>query len=356
VRVPRLRRSDTGAPGIRRRRRGGSFFYLWPDGERVRDEATLQRIADLKIPPAWRQVWISPWPDGHLQALGTDAAGRRQYLYHERWRLRRESRKFARMEAFAAALPGLRRQVSEALALPGLPRERVLACAVRLLDRAYVRSGGSEYVANGSFGLATLRREHAVVRPHGRILLKFPGKAGVLQRRSLVDPEAGRVLRSLKRRKGGGEELLAYRGRDGVWVDVRSADINAYIKQMTGGNFTAKDFRTWHATVLAAVALAVSVPATKPEHARRRAVTRAVAEVSDYLGNTPAVCRRSYVDPRVIDRHREGRTIVAALDRVGGCAAQDDTEAWEEIEAAVLGLLDGAVPRLDRRYAWLVAA
>ena len=356
VRAPRLRRSDTGAPGIRRRRRGGSFFYLWPDGERVRDEATLQRIADLKIPPAWRQVWIAPWPDGHLQALGTDAAGRRQYLYHERWRLRRESRKFARMEAFAAALPGLRRQVSEALALPGLPRERVLACAVRLLDRAYVRSGGSEYVANGSFGLATLRREHAVVRAHGRILLKFPGKAGVLQRRSLVDPEAGRVLRSLKRRDGGGEELLAYRGRDGAWVDVRSADINAYIKQVTGGDFTAKDFRTWHATVLAAVALAVSVPAMKPESARRRAVARAVAEVSDYLGNTPAVCRRSYVDPRVIDRHREGRTIVAALDSVGGCAAQDDTEAWEEIEAAVLGLLDGAVPRLDRRYAWLVAA
>ncbi len=358
VRAPRLRRSDAGAPGIRRRRRGGSFFYLWPDGERVKDAATLQRIADLKIPPAWRRVWIAPWPDGHLQALGTDAAGRRQYLYHERWRLRRESRKFARMEAFAGALPRLRRQVSDALALPGLPRERVLACAVRLLDRAYVRSGGSEYVANGSFGLATLRREHVIVRAHGRILLKFPGKAGVQQRRSLVDPEAGRVLRSLKRRDGGGEELLAYRGRGGAWVDVRSADINAYIKQVTGGDFTAKDFRTWHATVLAAVALAVSVPAVTPERApsRRRAVARAVAEVSDFLGNTPAVCRRSYVDPRVIDRHREGRTIVAALDHVGGCAAPDDTESWQEIEAAVLGLLDGAVPKLDRRFAWLVAA
>lgn len=182
----RLRRSNTGAPGIRRRRRAGSFFYLWPDGERVRDDETLQRIHGLKIPPAWRQVWIAPWPDGHPQALGTDAEGRRQYLYHERWRRRRESRKFARMEAFAEARPRLRRQVSEALALRGLPRERVLACAVRLLDRAYVRSGGSEYVANGSFGLATLRREHVIVRAHGRMLLKFPGKAGVPQRRSLA--------------------------------------------------------------------------------------------------------------------------------------------------------------------------
>ena len=192
----RLRRSDTGAPGLLRRRRDGRFFYLWPDGRRVRDDETLRRIDALKIPPAWRQVWISPWRDGHLQAMGTDKAGRRQYLYHERWRRRRDTQKFRRMQAFAEALPSLRREVEAALRAPGLERERVLACAVRLLDRAYLRSGGSEYKANGSFGLATLHREHLRVRRNGRIELEFPGKAGVRQRRSLVDPDAGKVLRA----------------------------------------------------------------------------------------------------------------------------------------------------------------
>jgi DNA topoisomerase-1 len=355
-RTQRLRRSDTTAPGLRRRRRAGRFVYLWPDGRRVRDAETLARVDALKIPPAWRHVWISPWPNGHLQAVGVDAAGRRQYLYHERWRLRRDGQKFRRMEEFARALPQLRRKVEADLQGPGLTRERVLACAVRLLDRAYIRSGGSEYAANGSFGLATLRREHVVVRRNGRIELEFPGKAGVQQRRSLADPDAGRVLRALKARQGGGEELLAYRGRRGTWVDVRSGDINDYIKEWTGGEFTAKDFRTWHATVLAAVALAVSVPAVRSEHARKRAVARAVGEVSDYLGNTPAVCRRAYVDPRVIDRYNEGRTIVAALDDVGGGAAPDELEEWEAVEEAVLDLLDGQVRRADRRFAWLAAA
>jgi DNA topoisomerase I len=355
-RAVRLRRSDTSAPGLRRRRQAGGAVYLWPDGRRVDDDETLRRIEELKIPPAWRDVWISPWPNGHLQAMGTDAAGRRQYLYHERWRLRRDGQKFRRMQAFAEALPRLRREVDVVLRTPGLGRERVLACAVRLLDRAYLRSGGSEYAANGSFGLATLHREHVLVRGNGRIELEFPGKAGVQQRRSLVDPDAGKVLRSLKARQGGGEELLAYRGQSGAWVDVRSADINDYIKQVTGGEFTAKDFRTWHATVLAAVALAVSVPAVRSERARKRAVARAISEVSDYLGNTPAVCRKSYVDPRVIDRYRDGRTIIAALDGIGGGAAPDEPEEWEAVEAAVLDLLDGGVPRLGRRFAWLAAA
>ena len=355
-RLVRLRRSDTTVPGLRRRRRGDRFGYLHPDGKIVREPETLRRIEELKIPPAWNRVWISPWPNGHLQAIGTDAAGRRQYLYHERWRLRRDTQKFRRMQEFARALPQLRREVAAGLARPGLGRERVLACAVRLLDRAYLRSGGSEYAANGSFGLATLRREHVIVRRGGRIELEFPGKAGVQQRRSLVDPDAGRVLCALKARKGGDDELLAYRGRRGTWVDVRSDDINDFIKQVTGGDFTAKDFRTWHATVLAAVALAVSMPATRSEHARKRAVARAIAEVSDYLGNTPAVCRRSYVDPRVIERYREGRTILLALDEVGGGAAPDELEAWEAVEAAVLGLLDGQARRLGRRYAWLTAA
>lgn len=355
-RAQRLRRSDTSAPGLRRRRLSGGFSYHFADGRVVRDPDTLARIEALRIPPAWRQVWIAPWPDGHLQAMGTDSAGRRQYLYHERWRLRRDARKFQRMEEFARALPGLRRKVEADLGGRGLKRERVLACAVRLLDRAYIRSGGSEYVANGSYGLATLRREHVVVRRNGRIELAFPGKAGVPQRRSLVDADAGRVLRALKMRAGGDDELLAYRGRRSEWVDVRSRDINEYIKEGTGGDFTAKDFRTWHATVLAAVALAVSVPAANSERARKRAVARAIAEVSDYLGNTPAVCRSSYVDPRVVDRYKEGRTIVAALDGVGGAAAPHELEQWQAVEEAVLGLLEGRVRRPDRRFAWLTAA
>jgi DNA topoisomerase IB len=355
-REQRLRRTDTTVPGISRRRRNGRFLYFWPDGRRVREPETLARIEALKIPPAWRRVWISPWANGHLQALGTDAAGRRQYLYHQHWRLRRDDLKFRRMEQFAQALPRLRRRVDADLHRRGLTRERVLACAVRLLDRAYVRSGGSEYAANGSFGLATLRREHVVVRRGGRILLEFPGKAGVQQRRSLVDPDAGRVLWALKTRKGGGEELLAYRGSRGTWVDVRSDDINEYIKEGTGGEFTAKDFRTWHATVLAAVALAVSVPAAGAERTRKRAVRRAVTEVSDYLGNTPAVCRASYVDPRVIDRYNEGRTIFAALDDVGGGAAPDELEDWEAVERAVLDLIDGVERDTGSSFAWPAAA
>ena len=232
----------------------------------------------------------------------------------------------------------------------------MLACAVRLLDRAYIRSGGSEYAANGSFGLATLRREHVVVRRSGRIELEFPGKAGVQQRRS---------LRRSGRRQGAPGAQGAERRRRGAaglprppraWVDVRSGDINDYIKEGTGGEFTAKDFRTWHATVLAAVALAVSVPAARSERARKRAVARAVGEVSDYLGNTPAVCRTSYVDPRVVDRFNEGRTILAALDEVDGGAAPDELEEWEAVEEAVLDLLDGQIRRADRRFAWLAAA
>ena len=259
-------------------------------------------------------------------------------------------------QAFGEALPRLRAAVSQALQQSGLERERVLACAVRLLDRAYLRSGGSEYAANGSFGLATLRREHVVVRANGRIEIVFPGKAGVPQRRSLVDAQAARVLRALKARRGGGDELLAYRGARGDWVDVRSSEMNQYIKDVTGGEFTAKDFRTWHATVLAAVALAVSLPAARSSVGRRRAVARAITEVSGYLGNTPAVCRASYVDHRVIDRYREGRTIIAALDGVGGGAAPDETRDWEAIEAAVLRLLDGDAPRLGRRFMWLATA
>ena len=307
------------------------------------DDEALARIHALRIPPAWKDVWIPPWPNGHLQAVGTDAAGRRQYLYHEAWRKRRDEEKFQRMVAFAEALPDVRRAVSAALARKGLGRERVLACALRLLDRALIRAGGEEYAAEyGSIGLATLEARHVTLARGGVIVLEYVGKAGVEQRQRVVDADAQRVLRPLKARARRAE-LLAYRNGEGDWRDVKSSDINAYLKELAGDSFSSKDFRTWHATVLTAIGLAVSLPVAHSRTARKRAIARAMAETAGYLGNTAAVCRASYVDPRVIDRFRDGQTILPALERVPG-----GVEPWrqrEMLESAVLDLLkDQAEP------------
>ena len=339
----RLRRSDPSAPGLGRRRRGRGFAYFDEDGERLTRDEDLARIHALSIPPAWKDVWISPWPNGHLQAVGTDAAGRRQYLYHEAWRRRRDEEKFERMGAFAETLPSVRRSVAAALSRRGLGRDRVLACALRLLDRALIRAGGEEYAAEyGSIGLATLEAKHVKLSRGDVITLEFVGKAGVEQRLKVVDPDVHRVLRSLKARAPS-PELLAYRDDEGSWRDVRSGDINAYVKELAGDGFSAKDFRTWHATVLTAIGLAVSVRVTDSRTLRKRAIARAMAETAGYLGNTPAVCRASYVDPRVIDRFRDGQTILPALERLEG-----GVEPWrqrEMLESAVLDLLkDRAEP------------
>jgi DNA topoisomerase I len=339
----RLRKTDPSAPGLHRRRRGRGFEYVGVDGERLSDEQVLARIKALSIPPAWKDVWISPWPNGHLQAVGTDAAGRRQYLYHEAWRRRRDQEKFERMTAFAETLPELRREVAAALGQRGLRRERVLACALRLLDRALIRSGGEEYAAEyGSIGLATLQAEHVRLSRGGAITLEYVGKAGVEHRQTVVDAEAQRVLRSLKA-VSPGDELLAYRNGDGAWRDVTPPDINAYLRELIGDRFSAKDFRTWHATVLTAIGLAVSVRVMHSRTARKRAVARALAETAGYLGNTPAVCRASYVDPRVVDRFRDGQTILPALERLEG--GVEPWEQREQLESAVLDLLrDRAEP------------
>lgn len=348
----RLRRSDPGAPGLRRLRRGRGFAYVDESGARLSEEE-LERVRALKIPPAWKDVWISPWPNGHLQAVGTDAAGRRQYLYHEAWRRRRDAEKFVRMVAFAETLPDVRRAVYVALARRGLGRERVLACAVRLLDRALIRAGGEEYAAeNGSIGLATLQPHHVTLGRHGLITLEYVGKSEVEQRQTIVDPEAQRVLRPLLTgaRRG---ELLAYRDGDGEWRDIRSPDINAYLKELAGEEFSTKDFRTWHATVLTAIGLAVSTRVAGSRTARKRAVARAMAETARYLGNTPAVCRASYVDPRVVDRFRDGHTILPALERLEG-----GVEAWrqrEMLESAVLDLLRDQAEPLDPALAEFMA-
>jgi DNA topoisomerase IB len=334
----RLRRVSSDTPGIVRLRHGRGFRYVDLLGRPVRDAETRRRIRALAIPPAWTDVWICPDPLGHLQAVGTDAAGRRQYRYHDAWRARRDGEKFDRMLAFARALPALRERVAEDLAKPDVPRERVLAGAVRLLDQASFRVGSESYARdNGSFGLATLRKDHVHLRD-GAAVFDFTAKSGKRLVQEVVDPDVLPLIRTLKRRRSGGPELLAYReGR--VWRDVRAADVNAYVKQIGGDGYSAKDFRTWHGTVVAAVALALAEGERTSVTSRRRQVSAAIREVAEFLGNTPPVARSSYVDPRVIDRFEEGVTIGPALER---SSAEDleDPALLEVVEAAVLDLLD----------------
>ena len=248
----------------------------------------IERIRELAIPPAWDDVWICPYPMGHIQATGTDVAGRKQYRYHDRWRERRDREKFDEMLDFARALPRLRARVTEELELPGMPREKVLACATRLLDRGFFRIGSEDYAEeNDTYGIATMGKRHVTV-DGDEVTFDYEAKGGARRVQSVGDPVVAAIVTELKRRRGGGEELLAYKqGRR--WVDVKSPDINAYVKAAAGGDFSAKDFRTWSGTVLAAVALSVSGMAATSKTARKRAKSRAVKEVARYLGNTPAV-------------------------------------------------------------------
>ena len=258
--VPRLRRVDCSGPGIARRGRGRGFEYLDENGNRIEDPGVLERIRELVIPPAWQDVWICPYPHGHIQAIGTDAAGRRQYRYHDRWRERRDAEKFDEMLEFARALPRLRKAATKHLALEGLPRERVLAGAVRLLDTGFFRIGGEDYAeANSTYGLATMRKHHVTLGAEGVVSFDYESKGGQQRIQSIVDTDVYELVGDLKRRRSVGDELLAYKeGRR--YVDVKSPEINAYIKEHAGGDFSAKDFRTWNATMLAAVGLAVSGP------------------------------------------------------------------------------------------------
>lgn len=335
--MPRLRRSDPSAPGITRRRAGRGFTYRAPDGRRLTDADAIERIRKLAIPPAWTDVWIAPWPNGHIQAMGTDAKGRRQYRYHDAWRARRDAEKFEHMLVFARALPRLRSVVDEHLAGEGLSRDRVLACAVRLLDLGFFRIGTEGYAEeNNTFGLATMRKKHVSISGDV-VTFDYTAKSGKRRVQTIVDEQVARIVRELKNRKGGGYELLAH--HDGErWVDVKSTDINAYLKEHTGEDITAKDFRTWNATVLCAVGLAQMRVEGKTVNTKR-VVARSVKEVAEYLGNTPAVCRNSYIDPRVIDNYQAGTTIEAALVGSDG-EALDLDETRCVIEAAVLDVLD----------------
>ena len=347
--MPRLRMVSSDSPGVARVRAGGSFAYTRPNGSSVEDEETLRRIRDLAIPPAWTDVWICRDPLGHLQAAGTDAAGRRQYRYHDRWRERRDAEKFDRMLEFAHRLPEMRAQVSADLQRRDLPREKALAAAVRLLDLGSFRVGSESYARqNGSYGVATIQRSH--VRVSGDALVfDYRAKSGKRRRLTLVDAELRPIVTHLKRRHHDHPELLAYRNGVG-WRDVRSLDVNAYVKELAGNGFSAKDFRTWHGTVLAGVSLALDGPAPSGVTARRRRVTAAVKEVAEFLGNTPAVARASYIDPRLFDRFDEGRTVRGALERAGveleDASAEElfMPEVRETVEAAVLDLLEDREP------------
>ncbi|MFE1558643.1 DNA topoisomerase IB [Streptomyces sp. NPDC058734] len=334
----RLRTSDPNRPGWCRVRHGRGFRYLDTDG-RALSAADRERVRGLVIPPAWQEVWICPWPNGHIQAVGTDAAGRRQYLYHPHFRTRQEAAKHEHVQRAARALPRLREHVAHDLTGRGLTRTRVLACLTRLLDLGFLRIGGERYARdNGSFGLTTLRREHASCRG-GEILLRFPAKSGKEVARSLVDEQAYAVVRSLLRRRDGGARLFAY-WEHGAWHEVHAENLNDYLRERSGRDVTAKDFRTWYATVLAAVALAVSARTSDSSRARRgKVVAHAVREVSDYLGNTPAVCRASYIHPRVIELYEEGETIAGALGELGRDGVFGQPATHGRVERAVLGLL-----------------
>jgi DNA topoisomerase-1 len=332
----RLRRSDVHGPGWTRRRAGRGFAYYDSDGLLIRDDR-VERVKALAIPPAWKDVWICPWPNGHIQAVGTDAAGRRQYRYHDQWRLKRDAAKHERVLEISHQLPDVRDAVLDALNSRGLNRDRVLACGVRLLDLGAFRVGSEQYADdNGTFGLATLRREHVEVRGE-RVFFHYTAKGGIERELELIDKPTALVVRELlKRPADQGEELLGYPLEDGSWHDVTSGEINAYLKEISGAEITAKDFRTWTATVMMAATLAEEPP-PRSRTARGKVVRQAYVKVSEQLGNTPAVCKASYVDPRVVDRYEQGETIADALAEAA--RADDDRTAQRALEAGVCSLL-----------------
>ncbi len=343
--------SDT-RPGIARRRAGRGWSYRGPDGALLRDAKALARIRALAIPPAWTDVWISPVVAGHLQATGRDARGRKQYRYHPRWRHVRDEAKYDRTIAFAEALPAIRRRVAADMGLRGLPRNKVLATVVRLLEISFIRVGNAEYARdNSSFGLTTMRDRHATF-DGSEVSFRFRGKSGRDHRVSIRDRRLATIVRRCKELPG--QELFQYIDEDGAVQDVTSTDVNEYLRQVTGETFTAKDFRTWAGTVLAAQALrALEETATDTDRELRSNVVRAVEQVAQSLGNTPTVCRQCYVHPAIIEAYLDGAMVRSARERADerldsperrAGSATDDTTAEER---AVLRLLRDRLAAAD---------
>lgn len=330
----RLRRSALDGPGITRRRAGKGFSYQAPDGTRLDDADALARIKDLVIPPAWQKVWISPHANAHIQAVGTDAAGRRQYLYHQAWQDERAEEKFDRVLDMSTQLPAWRERIAEDLAGRGLSRDRVLALALHLLDLGYFRAGGEQYAEeHESYGLATLQCEHVTLRG-GAAAFDYPAKSGVRRTIEIENAEVVRAVKALLRRDDRTDRLLVCRNGSG-WVDIHAADLNARFKELVGEEYSVKDLRTWHGTVLAATAFAEADP-PDTERKAKRAVSSVMKQVSEELGNTPAVARNSYVDPRVVAGYQQGATIAAAVKRA---AKQKDQVAACTLEKATRSLV-----------------
>jgi DNA topoisomerase-1 len=330
--VAKLRYVSDRVPGIARLRSGESFVYRDPQGRPIRDAAELARFKALRIPPAWTDVWICPDPNGHIQAVGRDARGRKQYLYHPRWREVRDGTKFAHMLTFGKALPRIRRQVERDIRRRGLPREKILAAVVRLMERTLGRVGNSEYARqNESFGLTTLRRDH-VRFAGGSIELDFRGKHGVHQHKVISDPTLARILRGCHELPG--SELFKYLDEDGTLHHISSEHVNAYLRDCSGHHITAKDFRTWAATNLAVLEM-VPLRQAKPT---KRAVAGVVKRVAEQLGNTPAVCRKSYIHPRVLACYLDG-SLKPTLAMIAS-----------SIRAPELYAVEGVVMRLLRKW------
>lgn len=314
-----LRYVTDDRPGIHRKRAGKGFTYIGPDGKPVRDRETLERIKSLVIPPAWENVWICPFANGHLQATGRDAKGRKQHRYHPSYRAVRDAVKYTRMIVFGEALPLIRRRVREDLSLPGLPREKVLATVVRLLETTLIRVGNDEYAKqNDSYGLTTMLDNHAEVNG-GTLRFRFKGKSRKFHEVEVKDPRIARIVRRSQELPG--EQLFQYLDDAGQACDITSGDVNEYLREITGQDFTAKDFRTWNGTVLAAISLGSCDPADKDSEIKKN-IVKVVKEVSEKLGNRPATCRKYYLHPAVLDcysagellEHLKPSTLLSAVD------------------------------------------
>jgi len=327
--------------GMTRRKSGNRFVYKGRDGKIVRDPAELARIKALVIPPAWRDVWICPEPNGHLQATGRDARGRKQHRYHPRWREIRDANKYDKMIDFAKRLPAIRRKVDEDLALPGLPREKVLATVVRLLETSRIRVGNEEYARqNNSFGLATMRNRHVSVSG-SKIRFEFRGKSGVHHALDLNDRRLARIIKRCQDLPG--HELFQYIGDDGARCSIGSADVNAYLRNIAGEDFSSKDFRTWGGTVLAARTL-FELEKVESNAAAKKNIAQAIESVAAKLGNTKAVCRKCYVHPAVLEAYTDGSLFKLSQWRRRKPKAGALNELTNE-EAAVLALLSGKLKR-----------
>ena len=328
-------------PGIRRQRAGKRFTFVTPNGETIRDEATLKRIRKLAIPPAYSDVWICPRADGHIQATGRDAKGRKQYRYHPQFRAVRESTKYEHMMEFARSLPAIRARIVEHMALRGLPREKVLATVVHLLETTLIRVGNDDYAKqNKSYGLTTLRNPHVKV-DGAELRFQFKGKSGKTWRLQIKDRRIAKIVKACQDLPG--QELFQYLDENGERKDVASADVNAYLREITGRDVTAKDFRTWAGTVLAALALQEFANFDTQATVKKN-VRAAIERVAARLGNTPTICRKCYVHPEILSLYAEGALLLQVKDRVEG-ELREDLATLKPEEFAVLSLLEGRLNR-----------